>query len=298
LKVWLMETRPQFLILTPICFSLGLAVAFSEGHLNALNALLGLLGSTLAHISVNVLNDYFDYRSGLDLRTRRTPFSGGSGILPAGLLPPWGVYLLGVTSLLLGASIGVYFILTLGWQLIPLIAAAGATIYLYTTHLARWYLGELSAGLGFGPFMVLGAYFTQTGSYSLNALVPSIVPGILVATLLFLNEFPDMEVDREAGRRNLVILLGRRRAARVYVLLILSAYLSAISGILLGFMPWTALLSLFTLPIALKAVRGTLEYFNEVEKLIPALAANVTVVLGTTALMALGIFINPLLVRA
>ena len=99
LKTWFTETRPNFLLLTPICFSVGLGVAFSEGYFNLFRTILGLIGAMLAHISVNVLNDYFDFRSGLDLKTKRTPFSGGSGILPSGLLHPKGVYFLGITSL-------------------------------------------------------------------------------------------------------------------------------------------------------------------------------------------------------
>ena len=293
LKTWFTETRPNFLLLTPICFSVGLGVAFSEGYFNLFRTILGLIGAMLAHISVNVLNDYFDFRSGLDLKTKRTPFSGGSGILPSGLLHPKGVYFLGITSLFIDIFIGIYFILTSGWFLLPLLVTAGVIIYFYTPYLARWYIGEVSAGLGFGPLMVLGSYYIQTGTYSIEALSASIVPGILVLVLLFLNEFPDAEVDKEVGRKNLVIRWGRKRSASIYILLIAITYLSIIFNILLKFMPWTTLIALITLPVAFKAGKGALNHFDEVDNLIPTLASNVLVVLATTGLTALGFFLAP-----
>src|SRR4030042_5008663 len=96
LKVWFAETRPQFLLLSVVLAFLANAVAWNDGYFHLGHALLAFLGLLLCHIGVNVLNDYFDYRSGIDLKTRRTPFSGGSGILPAGLLGARSVYLFGV----------------------------------------------------------------------------------------------------------------------------------------------------------------------------------------------------------
>ncbi|KYH36392.1 MAG: hypothetical protein AYL28_006510 [Candidatus Bathyarchaeota archaeon B23] len=295
LRVWLLETRPSFLLLTPIAYSVGLASALFEGYSRPLNTLLGLLGALLAHISVNVLNDYFDYKSGLDLRTRRTPFSGGSGILPEGLLDPERVYLLGLGALLVGFLIGVYFLLTLGLQLLLILIPAALTVYLYTTHLSRWYVGELFAGLNFGPLMSLGAYYLQAGRIGGMPLAAGVVPGILVGTLLFLNEFPDVEADVGVGRRNLVILLGRRRASRLYALLIASTYLYLIASILVGSLPEPCLLTLVTLPIAYRAVKGVLANYDEVPSLIPAMASNVLLVLSATALTALGLALAVLL---
>ncbi len=295
LKVWLLETRPNFLLLTPIVYSVGLASALIQGYFKPFNALLGLLGVLLAHISVNVLNDYYDYKSGLDLRTRRTPFSGGSGILPEGLLNPERVYLLGLSTLLSGLLIGVYFLFTLGLGLLLILIPAALSVYLYTTHLSRWYVGELFAGLNFGPLMVLGAYYLQAGHLDWKPLIPGVIPGILVGTLLFLNEFPDVEADLSVGRRNFVILLGRRRASKVYALLIFSVYLYILLAILLGLLPETCLISLVTALLAYRAIRGVLANYDDMEALIPAMASNVLVVLSTSALTALGLSLALLL---
>ena len=108
LKVWLLETRPQFLLLSVVLVLLGTAISWHEGYFDLLKFVLTLIGLLLAHSSVNILNDYFDYKSGIDLETTRTPFSGGSGILPAGLLKPKGVYIYGVGCLIAALTIGIY----------------------------------------------------------------------------------------------------------------------------------------------------------------------------------------------
>ena len=99
LKFWLMEPRPPFLLLTVCLVFLGTSIAWHNGFFNLLYFALALGGTLLAHMSVDVLNDYFDYKSGLDLDTERTPFSGGSGLLPGGQLNPRSVYILGLVFL-------------------------------------------------------------------------------------------------------------------------------------------------------------------------------------------------------
>lgn len=292
LKTWFMETRPSFLLLTPLNYSVGIAAAYVEGSFNLFRALLGLVGVLLAHVSMNVINDYFDYKSGLDFKTKRTPFSGGSGVLPAGDLNPRSVYLFAVGCLLIGGAIGAYFAYAVGWALLPLILFAAFTIYFYTTHLSRWYVGEFFTGLNFGFLMAVGAYFIMVGSYGVSAFVPAVIPGILGSTLLFINEFPDIEADREAGRRNIVMALGLERSSKLYAFLVASPYLWVFICIAAGLMPLTMLVTFLSLPIGFKAVRGAIENHSDVERLVPSLAANVTWILATTALTTVGIVLS------
>ena len=292
LKTWFMETRPSFLLLTPIAFSVGLASAYLEGSFHAPRALLGLIGVLLAHISINVINDYFDYKSGLDLKTKPTPFSGGSGMLPSGVLEAKDVYRFAMGSLIVGSIIGVYFVLTTGWMLLPLIAVAAISIYFYTPVFSRLYVGEIITGLNFGPLMVLGGYFIMTGYYGVKPLSVGIIPGILVGTLLFLNEFPDVEADKAVGRRNVVILLGLAQASKIYAVLIASAYIWVFASIILGLMPPTTLVTYLTLPLALKAVKGVLTDHDDVGRLIPAMGANVMLVLSMTAMTMIGLLLS------
>jgi len=292
LKTWFNETRPPFLLLTPIAYSVGIASAYIVGSFDIFRVLLGLVGALLAHISINVINDYFDYKSGLDFTTKPTPFSGGSGMLISGTLQAKDVYKFAMGSLIIGSSIGIYFAYTMGWMLLPLVAAAAISIYFYTSAFSHWYIGEIITGINFGPLMVLGGYFIMTGQYSYSALAAGVIPGILVGTLLFLNEFPDMEADKGVGRKNVVISLGLEKASKIYVALIASTYAWVLICVATSLLPYTALVTFITLPTALKATRGVLRDHGDIGKLIPAMGANVTLTLNMTAWTTVGLLLS------
>jgi 1,4-dihydroxy-2-naphthoate octaprenyltransferase len=220
---------------------------------------------------------------------QRTPFSGGSGALPAGLVTPGQALFLGLGSLLAAVPIGVYFIITIdtGWQLVPLLVVAAACIVLYTPFILKMGWTEWAPGVGLGFLPILGAYFVQTGAYTLPAVIASIPSGILVHNLLLLNEFPDVEADTTANRRTLPIVIGCGKASIVYSVLTVTVYLWIIGGVIAGEMPLFSLLGLLTLPWAIKAIRGSLKH-QDMSKLVPAMANNVLVVLLTQLLLGIG----------
>jgi 1,4-dihydroxy-2-naphthoate octaprenyltransferase len=266
---------------------LGTCIAWYEGAFHLGYAILAFIGLLLCHISVNVLNDYYDYKSGIDLKTRRTPFSGGSGFLPAASLNPKHVLWFGLACFLLAVPIGIYFVLVSGWLLLPLLIIASICILLYTPLLTKRGWPEWSPGLGLGALPILGAYFVQTGEYTLPAIVASIPSFILVHNLLLLNEFPDAEADKTAGRKTLPITMGGRGAGIVYSVLTIILYLWIIAWVAAGLMPVFCLIALATLPFAVRAIRGALNSQDE-SKLMPALANNVMLVLLTQLLLGIG----------
>ena len=294
-KLLFLETRPQFLLLTPVCFLVGIGAAVYEGHFNILHLFLALVGSILAHVSVNVLNDYFDYKRGTDLLTQRTPFSGGSGLLPANKVKPEDAFKLGLGALILGLLISLYF-LYLYPILIPIVLLAAFLVYAYTPWLTKIWITELFPGIGFGPLLVIGTYITQlkpeNPKISTTAILASIPTGILVSNLLWINEIPDYEADLKTGRKHAVIFLGKKGAARGYVLLLILTYLTIIIPVVLKLLPTLTLLGLLTIPIAIKASRGVLNYYDQTEKLIPTLGQNIIVVLATPLLISIGFFLS------
>jgi len=293
-KAWLMLPRFQFLPLTVIMVSLGTAIGAYEGHFHFGHFLLAMLGSLLVHMTVNVINDYYDYVDGIDLNTQRTPFSGGSGVLPLNLLKPKQAFWFGTICLLVAMAIGFYFVMIKGWLLFPLLLLAGFCAYFYNVYLSKWHMGEIFAGLSFGPLLVLGAYYVQTGRYSWETLVASLAPGILTSNLLFLNEFPDREADRKGGRRHFVISLGKKDASYLFVALLTASYLCIIAGVLTKMMPAVALIGLGTIGFGWEAAKGAMKYYDNTEKLVPVLGANVITILGTQALLAIGYVIATL----
>jgi 1,4-dihydroxy-2-naphthoate octaprenyltransferase len=292
--VWLGPARLPFLVLTPACIMLGLAcVQWTQGHVNLLEALLVLLGAVAAHISVNAFNEYQDFHSGLDALTERTPFSGGSGVLPAH--PELAGITLAMALGCLGISIavGLYFVALRGAALLPLGVAGVALVLAYTQWITRHpALCLIAPGLGFGPLMILGTHVALTGVYSASAAVASLLPFFLVNNLLLLNQFPDAQADQRVGRRHILITSGPVIAARWYATLMVLAFASLGLGVLTGLLPTGALLGLAGLALAVPTARDVLAHALNVQRLLPAMGRNVVISLLTPMLTALGILMS------
>jgi len=292
-SAFLGPARVPFLPLALVCAALGVAVAKWRGAaIDPLDLALVLFGAVLAHVAVNALNEYHDFTSGLDARTRRTPFSGGSGTLQRH--PSLGRYALGLGlgAVALTAAIGVYFIVLRGWGILLPGLAGLAVVLSYTPLLTRhWAWCLVAPGLGFGTCIVMGSEFALSGSYSWAGFWASLVPFFLVANLLLLNQFPDAGPDRHAGRRHLIIVHGTRAGAVVYAGFVLLAYASLVAGWGMGALPAGALLGLAALPAGLMAAVGALRFHRSAGKLGPYLALNVVANLFTPALMAAGMLV-------
>ena len=282
-------TRANFLPLTIVIVLAGLAAAFySHRTFLPIDAALVMVGALLTHASVNAFNNYFDYRSKIDAKTPKTPFSGGVDILVKGMMKPSEALTVCLFTLICAALIGVYFLVRLFNVLLPLIVYGAIIIVFYTPVLSRVpALSEIVAGSGFG-LMGLGVYVTQAGLIDAAGIAILIPITILVALLLFLNEFPDAEVDRVGGRRHIVILLGKKGSAWLYVAGEAATYASIVLAVAVGAAPFPVLVSLLSLPIAYKAGRLTLRNYNRTRDLVPALGSNVLFILSTITLMAFG----------
>ncbi len=295
LKKWLIVLRAPFLLLSLVLAILGGSIAwYYDGSFHWGYALLASFGLLLAHISVDALNDYSDYKSGLDKTIERTPFSGGSGAIPTGLITLKQALMLGLGTLIVIIPIGIYFSIIQGWLLLPLIIVAALCIVLYTPFILKMGWPEWAPGLGLGILPILGLYFIQTGEYTLHAFIASVPSGFLVHNLLLLNEFPDAETDIKFGRRTLPIFISKSKAAIFYALVTAAVYIWIISFVIVGTMPVYCLIALLTIPLAVKAVRGAMQY-DDRSKLISAMASNVMVVLLTQLLLGIGYILDRVL---
>lgn len=288
--------RPPFLLLPPTCVAIGAGVAFwRTGQISLEAVSLALVGAVCAHAAVNALNEYSDFHTGVDMRTQRTPFSGGSGTLQR--RPELAGYALriGLGLALVTALIGGYFVLRIGPAILPIGVTGLAAVLLYTPWLNKSPLLCLVApGLGFGTCIVMGTDFVLAGGYSWTAFVASLVPFFLVNNLLLLNQFPDVAADRAGGRGHLVVIHGLRAGAAVYAAFHAGAFLSLAASVALGWLPPLTLLGLGMLPIAALASRSACLYeaAPSKSKLVPALAMNVAVTLLTPSLVAAGLFLT------
>jgi 1,4-dihydroxy-2-naphthoate octaprenyltransferase len=294
IKDYLGPLRLPFLLLNLSCVAAGAGAAFwRKGSIHWIDLALALIGAICAHASVNALNEYSDFHSGIDAHTDRTPFSGGSGTLQKH--PEMSGYALGIGLLCAAvtAAIGLYFIWIRGWAIAPLGVAGLAIVFLYTpwfTH-SSWPC-LVAPGLGFGTCMVMGTDFVLGGSYSLAGFAASMAPFFLVSNLLLLNQFPDLEADRAGGRRHFITRHGIPAGAVVYTLFSAGAYLSVVVAVAARVLPPLCLLALLTTPLAVVASRTALRHGTDRSKLAPALGMNVIINILTPLLLAAGLIFS------
>jgi 1,4-dihydroxy-2-naphthoate octaprenyltransferase len=286
--------RFPFLILTPVSVFLGLSTALQSGSsVNPVYFILVLLGAVAAHISVNTFNEYYDFKSGLDSITARTPFSGGSGALPVAPNAAGAVFFLAVATMATTILVGLYFVYLRGPSVLPIGLAGVVIVVTYTQWINRHpFLCLIAPGLGIGTLMVVGTHLILTGGYSSTALIVSLVPFFLVNNILLLNQYPDINADKHVGRKNIPIAFGTATSNLVYGLFILAAYATVALGVVFESLPRLSLIGLIPAALALTALVGALRHATNVEKLIPYLAMNVAAAVLTPVLLGVSLIIG------
>ena len=285
LAPWLGVARAPFLLLPVTLVASGAAAAAYEGAFGWGPTLLALVGLVLLHAAVNALNEASDMASGIDLRTTRTPFSGGSGTLPAGRLSVRATRAFAYACAAVGGLIGGWFALRLGPLFALLMAAGAAAVLFYSEVFARAGVGEVAAGLGLGALPVWGAAWVQGPPPGPAALWAGAPAFFMTFDLLLLNEFPDEEADRAGGRRNLVLLLGRKSAALTYAGAAALTPLAIVAAVALKAFPLAALVAVVPSLLLLKPLAWA---FGDTREPVPVagLAANVAWNLATNAVLA------------
>ena len=292
-KTWAAQIRAPFLLLSLVLVLIGGAAALRDGVFHATRLALAAVGLVAAHVAVNLLNELSDHATGIDQHTRRTPFSGGSGTLPADAAMARPALITACTAFAVAAFTGLYFIFLRGLVLLPIGVLGLALLFVYTPWLTRSPLLCLIApGLGFGPLMVLSVHIALAGQYSWTAFIASLVPFFLVSDLLLLNQFPDVEADRSIGRKHFPILIGRRRSSLIYGAFLLLAYVTIILGVVFSLLPPWSLLGLLTAALAVPVAVNAYRHADDIPRLIPSMGLNVVINLLTPTLVAIGLLIR------
>ncbi len=306
IKTWIIQIRSNFLLLAVLLSFIGLALAglfikkTGVGSFSVIEAVVLVLGVVLTHVSVNLFNEYSDSKTGIDENTQRTPFSGGTGMIQEGKTTPLAVSTAAWQTLFWAFLIGLYFTIMSHWMVMVIMIIGAVSIVFYTQYFARVLMGEFFAGLSLGTLVVIGAFVAMTGNaaasvcdlFPAEVILISIPPGILTSLLLFLNEFPDAEADKQGGRFHLVIWLGKKKASYLYVAGLVLTYIFIIAAPLSGVSSWWIILGCGTIPLAVKAGMMALRHCEDTPKLVPALGINVMVVLGTDLLLAIAIVLE------
>lgn len=291
-------TRLPFLTASVVPVLLGTAVAWKDGTFDFLLFLLTLIGAASFHIATNVINDYFDHTSGVDeSNLTPTPFSGGSRLIQRGLFTPSQTRNLALAFYVIGIVIGFILVGMRGMEIL-FFGLAGFTLgLLYTAppvRLVHRGVGEIAVGIGFGPVIVIGAYWVQARAWSWEAFWVALPVGLLIAAVLYINGFPDRLWDAQSGKRTLVVRLPINAAIATYAVLVGGAYVLIALGVLYGQFPLSIMLGFLTIPMAWSALKKLRRHHAYPYRLIPALASTVFTHLLTGTLMFAGYVISPL----
>ena len=292
ISVWLRVIRIKFLLASVIAVSLGLAISYwHTGRLDVLHSVITMAGVIALHASVDLLNDFWDYKRGIDTITKRTKFSGGTGVLPEGLLKPSQVYMAGIAFLILGSFAGLYFIIIYGWIIAVILGFAILSIYFYSTKIVDSGLGEIFVGIK-GTMIVLGTYFIQTQQITQSSIMGGIIIGALSSLVLYITSFPDFDADKQKGRKTLVIMLGKKRASNVFWVFPLGIYEIILVGVMTQIFPVFCLITLATIPLVLKSGLKLHKYFDDMDKFVFVMKSTLLFSRITGALFIVGFLVG------
>lgn len=294
LSAWLRVIRIRFLLSSVIAVSVGLVINWWQtNQIDFLHALLTFGGVLVLHASVDLLNDYWDYKRGIDLQTQRTKLSGGTGVLPEGLLKPSQVYKAGILFLVIGSLVGSYFVIIDGVIIAILLAFAVLSIYFYSTKIVDLGLAEFFVAVK-GTVIVLGTYFIQSSQITTPSIMGGIAVGVLSSLVLFITSFPDHDADKAKGRRTLVILLGKKKATNVYWTFPIICYTMIGVGVVIDIFPTFCLIAFLPLPILIKCGKTLRHSFDDLTKLLPIMNSTLLYSRLTGLLFVLGFIFNSL----
>ena len=274
LSVWLRVIRVRFLLASVIAVSVGLALNWWQNFsIDFFDAILIFAGVMALHASVDLLNDFWDFKRGIDTKTKRTKMSGGTGVLPEGLLKPSSVYRTGVAFLVIGSVIGGYFVLTDGIIIGIILGFAILSIYFYSTKIVDSGLGEFFVAVK-GSMIVIGTFFIQSGQITIESILSGIIVGVLSSLVLFIVSFPDHDADKSHGRKTLVIAVGKEKASKLFWIFPLIVYFTIIIGVSANLFPFMSLITFFSIPLMIKSGLGLKKNYDSIEELVPSMSST------------------------
>ncbi len=292
LSVWLRVIRVRFLLASVIAVSVGLALHWNQSNsIDVFSAALTFAGVAALHASVDLLNDYWDFKRGIDTQTKRTKMSGGTGVLPEGLLKPSSVYRTGIGFLIIGGLIGAYFVVTDGIIIAVILAFAILSIYFYSTKIVDSGLAEFFVTVK-GTMIVLGTFFIQSNQILSEAILGGIIVGVLSSLVLFIASFPDFAADKSKGRKTLVIAVGKKKATSVFWFFPIIFTVSLFFGVFMDMFPTSSLIALVPTPLVILAGLGLKKNYDNTDLLFPSMSKTLMFSRLSGALFVIGILIG------
>jgi 1,4-dihydroxy-2-naphthoate octaprenyltransferase len=293
LKSIFLASRPNFLTASVAPVLVGSTLAYAiTGSFNFGFFILAMLAIMFLHAGANMANDYFDHKSGNDwINKNVTPFSGGSRAIQDGIISPRAELLAALAALAAGSAIGLIIVLLTKSLFILIIGILGLLGgFFYTAppiKLGYRCVGESVIALLFGLLPVFGSYYLQTGNIDIIPLLPAAIVAVLIFLIIFINEFPDLAADTVVNKKTLIVRFGVPTSVWIYRIVLISGFIFAAIMLIFRSMFLSGLLYLFTLPVAVLAVKSA----NKEDLVKPGIfrANQLTVILHSVGSLALTI---------
>ena len=262
--------------------------------------LLVIAGVTIHHFGLNMLDDVFDYLHFVDQsgEVEKNPYTGGSGVLTEGLVTVREMLMAAVICFVVTAVIGFYLAYLKGWPVLVFGFIGMFSSIFYTVPPIKFGyrgFGELMLVINFGPVIGLGSYYVQSGRLDLEPLMVSLVLGLLMWSMLIINEIPDYEEDRRGGKLNLVARFGRKAGVVLYVAGLILAYGILLTVVMMKIAPPLALLGFLSLPLAFQSVRVLREHYLDRLRMTPANLMMIRVYVITGLSLVIGYVLDCML---
>ena len=295
MNAYIKALRAPFLAGSVVPVIIGVSFAFREGRFSVYNSLMAVLGVASLHLAANLLNDYYDARGSDPINLRVTPFSGGSRVIQDGEVGAGTVLVMSVFFLCLALLSAIWLTRAGRPLVIPLGLLGLFAGWAYSSpplQLMAKGWGETAIFFAFGPLVTLGAHYVNTGSLSIEAFSLGFPQGFLITGVIWINQFPDYQADREAGKKNLVVKLGPGVSRYLYCVIMILSFVSVILLKAVMDVSYLIMLSFISFPLAFRAMRIAWREYLSHKGVIPAQALTIQTLIGQGLLISLGIIIS------
>jgi len=295
IKTYLKALRLPFLAGSIIPLITAAAFAFHRGSFSLLPLGIAIIGVGALHLGSNLLNDYYDAQGSDPINIRLTPFSGGSRVIQENELQSNTILTLAIVFFSTGIACGLWFTFW-GRPYVLLIGLSGLLAgWAYSSppfSLMSRGLGETLIFFAFGPLITLGTYYVITNTLSWPAFVLGIPNGFLIMAVIWINQFPDYQADKNANKKNLVVRLGLSKARYVYSLIMLLPFLVIIHLIYSIELPFLVIISLGAALLASRAIQIMWREYLSFQAIIPAQALTIQTLISMGLLISVALFIS------
>ncbi len=251
IRRWILAARPKTLLAAVSPVLLGIAFAIEADAFHLVAAICALVAAVLIQIGTNLHNDYHDFMKGADTEARKGPVR----VTQSGLIAPESVRRAAILTFGLAFLVGLYLVWRGGWPILLIGVASIAFGILYTAgrySLAYLGIADFFVLIFFGPVAVAGTVYVQSLELSPLAVLAGFGPGFLSTGILLVNNIRDIDEDREAGKKTLVVRLGRRFGVRLYAACIVLACVVVVAAISIAGDHLAALAALVISPFGLR----------------------------------------------